>query len=516
MPLLSLSVTQLLLAFVSASILHKLVLNRFFLHYLAAKGFTYYKPPSDSALSQLKYRQHISKVNNPGGKLLGKSRGKQKRNNEDNRHAPKSTFKIQASDLEYLQLEEAQMNILDFESASYALDLEWLVDLSLLSGFCFFLTEIQFYFYPNSNETNFSILWALLVVGYSIKILWNLTSIYFKNEQSVGERSICLISGSIFLLIAMIVLITKESYLEFGLDDAYRSFNQSATAFVNSHAINQSDSRTSGRPISYILIKLIIAVICALTGTLFTFPGFRYGQLHQFSIDSGEASTICKAIFGLNYLSPLFIIALWIKPLARDIVVSQTLTPIDDATFNTIRIYCVLATTVGRFYLLPQVVGAFLMSSRNRLARIKFRGGTTTNKEVQITIKSMYNYANIVVIQYILPILISFFVAIMLKFLGNISWIPSTMGSTLTQNLSSNNQSIPLDNFSSMQSHNDSSRSSIQKLLGLVSTVNLIEFKNIFSEKVFQGIFGFATWWLHFTWFSTTTMGLIYHSYFSR
>lgn len=44
-----------------------------------------------------------------------------------------------------------------------------------------------------------------------------LMSHYFRSEEG-GERSVCLAFGFLSLLIAMLVLVVREDYLEFGLE----------------------------------------------------------------------------------------------------------------------------------------------------------------------------------------------------------------------------------------------------------------------------------------------------------
>lgn len=48
----------------------------------------------------------------------------------------------------------------------------------------------------------------------------------------MGERSMCIIAFFVYLLIAMIVLISDERILETGLEEAYDSFNQKAIEFL--------------------------------------------------------------------------------------------------------------------------------------------------------------------------------------------------------------------------------------------------------------------------------------------
>lgn len=46
--------------------------------------------------------------------------------------------------------------------------------------------------------------------------------------------------GFVYLLISMIVLIINENVLELGLESAYKTFNESASAFLNSQGLNSS------------------------------------------------------------------------------------------------------------------------------------------------------------------------------------------------------------------------------------------------------------------------------------
>lgn len=69
------------------------------------------------------------------------------------------------------------------------------------------------------------------------KILISLTIQYFKGEESVGERSTCIVMGFAYLLIAMMVLIVDEKTLETNLGSAYVSFNQSASMFLNNQGL---------------------------------------------------------------------------------------------------------------------------------------------------------------------------------------------------------------------------------------------------------------------------------------
>lgn len=71
------------------------------------------------------------------------------------------------------------------------------------------------------------------------KVLFSLTRQYFQGDES-GERSTVIVTGFAYLLLAMMILIVDENNLELGLETAYRSFNQSAAAFLERQGIDSS------------------------------------------------------------------------------------------------------------------------------------------------------------------------------------------------------------------------------------------------------------------------------------
>lgn len=72
------------------------------------------------------------------------------------------------------------------------------------------------------------------------KLLSSLTIQYFKSEESMGERSTCIVTGLVYLLLAMMILIVPESKLEVGLDQAYYSFNESASVFLQTQGLQST------------------------------------------------------------------------------------------------------------------------------------------------------------------------------------------------------------------------------------------------------------------------------------
>lgn len=84
---------------------------------------------------------------------------------------------------------------------------------------------------------------SVLIVVYLIfcsKLLISLTVQYFKSDESIGERSTCIVTGLVYLLVAMIVLIVDENTLEIGLEQAYKSFNESASMYLEERGVSST------------------------------------------------------------------------------------------------------------------------------------------------------------------------------------------------------------------------------------------------------------------------------------
>lgn len=140
----------------------------------------------------------------------------------------------------------------------------------------------------------------------------SLTVQYFRSQDSIGERSTCIVTGFTYLLIAMVILIVDENTLEVGLDQAYSSFNQSASQFLETQGI------ISSGPASKIIVKFTIAVTCGLLGAMFTFPGLRMARMHWDSLKYCEGNKLMKVLLNVSFALPFILVVLWIKPISRD------------------------------------------------------------------------------------------------------------------------------------------------------------------------------------------------------
>lgn len=509
-----LTVLQLLWTFISATALHNVLAKRPFLTWLSSHSFTCWLPPTNQELTALK-KGGGGSTENKKTRQRNKARGSTSPNKDDESAA---IFKISAASLDSIKLNKKLMTAQDFEILHNSYDLEWIVDLATMTFFNYMFTEIAFSLFSRTTETNLSHLWLLVVISYCVLNLWRLTRSYFANEESSGERSICIVSFCVFMLIAMLVLVVEESKLEFGLETAYKSFNKTATAFIRNHTLTVSDPKAIRKPISFLFIKFGLAILCALTGMVFTFPGFRYAQLHkQLMADPETSKTLCYLTM-FNFASPIMVTLLWVKPVSRDFW-SNTF-EVDDATFDTCKIYFILFVNLVRFSSLPHYVTVFFKTVHVRVKRLRRRGGSITNKEVQVTVSSIYSYVNVIMIQYLLPVLMCLSTVMLYKSFSGHLWVPPTWTSDLAesaQNLSVNHEfssTSPRPWFAASAS--DDFGSVADNVTAQHKIITLQEIKGVFTYDVCQGVLGFVVWWLHFSWFITSLAGIVYHTYFMQ
>ncbi|ETE57559.1 Transmembrane protein, partial [Ophiophagus hannah] len=94
---------------------------------------------------------------------------------------------------------------------------------------------------------------------------------YFRSKEG-GERSVCLSFAFLFLLIAMVVLVVREDYLEFGLNAGLTSVHNNLEVFFMDQGWEWMI------PVTKLGIKVGLVGICSFIGACLTFPGLRLAQ----------------------------------------------------------------------------------------------------------------------------------------------------------------------------------------------------------------------------------------------
>ncbi|KAK9881000.1 hypothetical protein WA026_014343 [Henosepilachna vigintioctopunctata] len=470
---------QLVITLVMISVIQKLgphfSLGRWL---LCSTGLIRYLYPTNGELKQL---ANIKKEKPKARKNRFSSNGI---NSTDTFHIPRNLD---------VQLETAKVTSLDIRHLRYFLEYQWLVDFALYALVVYVVTEVYQFWFPLKGEINLSMLWCGIVILFTFKLLLSLTVQYFKGEESVGERSTCIVMGFTYLLISMIILIIDEKTLELGLEQAYSSFNETASVFLEIQGLSSTG------PASKIVLKFFLALWCGILGAVLTFPGLRIARMHWDLLKYFRENRAIQILLNLSFAMPFLLVILWIKPVARDYLTVRIFSGRDkplltNEAFDAFRVLAITIAMSLKLILMPWYLQAYLDMAYHRTEEQKKEAGRTTNIDFQKKISAVFYYLCVVTVQYISPIILVLFFTFMYKTLGEFSWSGFH-----------NNEQCPADEskkFLSVSKSNDFHLA----IEGL---------KSVFTADVFRGLFGFSTWWCCFVYFATTSIGLIYQSYFS-
>ncbi|XP_014246536.1 transmembrane protein 161B [Cimex lectularius] len=484
---------QLVITLVMVSVIQKLGRHFSFAKWLiCSTGLTRFLYPTDDELRTL------------AGIPKEKTKGKKDRRYHEN-GLSSSVFHVPRN-LEF-QMETTQVSFLDVIHLRYYSDYQMLLDFSLYSLIVYTLTEIYSYFMPLKDEINLSMVWCFLVILFSMKILLTLTFQYFTGEQSIGERSTVIVTFFAYLVLAMAILLIDEKNLETGLEQAYASFNSSAHAFLERHGLN------SEGPASKFILKFCIALWCALIGALFTFPGLRMAKMHWDALKYCKERHVVSFFLHINFATPFLLVLLWLRSVTKHYLTVRIFqgmeTPIlTERAFDSLRLVLIIVAVIIRLGLMPLYLQAYLNIADMRVQEQRKEAGRITNKDLQKKIAAVFYYMCVVALQYLAPLLLCLFFTLMFKTLGEYQW------SSIFDQTNTSDQECPVDGAPRVGmplAEEDSVLRSAQEI-----TLAIDSLKQVLTRDVARGVFGFATWWLCFAWFASSSLGLLYQSYFTH
>lgn len=496
---------QLVVTMVMASVLSRITPHYSLARFLLCRtGLMYYLHPTDEELRTL---AGIPKDKGKKGKGGGK--GNSKPNSSSGNSEDDGTFTVPRS-LD-LNLEKSRMVPGEVMQLKFYTEYQWLLDFSLCAALVYVATEIFLAVTPPKGEVNLSMLWCLLAVGFSLKIMFTLSMLYFRGEDSGGEKAMVVLSFFTYLLIALGMLILDESKLELGLDMAYSSFNSSAAAFLKAQGL------PSDGPASKVTFKIILAMLCALIGAFFTFPGLRLGKMHWDSLRYCSENKVLRGLFHASFIAPLFLVMMWIKPLTRRYLTEYTWPgyshPIlSSDTFDILRIVLVVVVSVVRLSMMPYYLQSYLNIAYEKIEAQKKESGRITNKELQKKVARVFYYLCVVTLQYVAPIVLCFFVSLMFKTLGGLRW-GALLSRTIAAEKCGLESEVEGEEMATIPTLQDAQ--SVMEATKILS-LGMEELKKVFTTEFYRGVLGFTTWWCVFSWFLSGTFGVAYQSYFTQ
>ncbi|KAL2294065.1 hypothetical protein Nmel_007785 [Mimus melanotis] len=494
---------QLVVTMVMASVIQKIIPHYSLARWLLCSGsLQWYQHPTEEELRI----------------LAGKQRGKSKKDRKYNGHIENKPLTI-PKDID-LHLETKSVTERDTIALHYFPEYQWLVDFTVAATVVYVVTEAYYSVMKPSQEMNISIVWCLLVLAFAVKILFSLTTHYFKVEDG-GERSVCVTFGFFFFVKAMAILIVTENYLEFGLESG-NSFLQSSSPRKCLFLFFSFRG-----PMSKLTFKLFLAVLCSLIGAFLTFPGLRLAQMHLDALNLATEK-ITQTLLHINFLAPLFMVLLWVKPITKDYIMSpplgkESIPLMSEDTFDTIRLWIIVLLCVLRLAMMRHHLQAYLNLAQKSVDQMKKEAGRISMVELQkmvsvvalrlyicstLTVQMVarvFYYLCVIALQYVAPLVMLLHTTLLLKTLGNYSWgiYPGLNSDTPVEDSllpnSVYSESPPADGK--------------MKVTVIQITMALGNLKNIFTPLLFRGLLSFLTWWIAACLFSTSLFGLFYHQY---
>nr|XP_015831728.2 transmembrane protein 161A [Nothobranchius furzeri] len=486
---------QLVVSLLAASVMQRMAPHCSFARWLLCNGSLYrFKHPSEGELCAL------------AGKHIPKQNRRDRRQNGENK--PLTVPK----DID-LQLEKAPINVIDALVLRFFLEYQWLVDFAVYAMGIFLFTECYYSVVDASKEVNIGAIWCVLTVLFGLKTLHTLMSHYFRSEEG-GERSVCLAFGFLSLLVAMLVLVVREDYLEFGLESGFSSLFDNLEIFAKRQGYAEWSI-----PVTKLTVKLSLAAVCAYIGALLAFPGLRLAQTHLDAVQMNSGRPLIQILLHLSFLSPILVLVLWVKPIARDFLANApmgktSVTLVSSAAFDSLRLWIIVVSCVLRLVLTRVHMQAYLNLSQKWVEQMKKEAGRIAAIDIQRKVTRVFCYLTVVTLQYLVPIFLILFSSLSLKALGDFSWgavAEETPGVTPALVMPTAAPVLP-GGLDEDEDGVDDMEEDIQATVARLSET-FTALRAVLTPLFFRGLFAFLTWWVSACQVISSLFGIYFHQY---
>ncbi|GFN80864.1 transmembrane protein 161b-like [Plakobranchus ocellatus] len=494
---------QVVFSMVMFTFLHKLAPYYSFGRWLLSKRLYRYLHPTNDELKQLMSDggQSGKQQSNQSGK--GRRRAEQRKVGSSSSEGKTESFTVPRN--LGIQLDQARVEDIDLVTLQYYSEYTWLMDFSISAVTIYVLTEIYYILAPHRVEFNVSVLWCLLAIVFCIKVLANQAWVYMRTEEG-GERVLLITFTFFFLVFAMGVLVVGDHVIEFGLEEGYMNFSNGALHFLEKQGI------ASQGPLSFVTFKAILVIFSTLTAALFTFPGIRIAKLHLDSLKYAQDRKVLQLLLQINYLLPLFIVLMWVKPVGRDLFCGRGFATaraiMYEDQFDGFRLVLILAMCMLRLLLMPLFMQSHLNLAHEKIEKMKKESGRINNVELQRMVARVFFYLCVVAIQYIAPVLIILFLTFLYKTLSSLSWV-GLLGETAVKIFIPGPK--PETSYPNLTGIGNNTLSSIMDSAAEL-TIAFGDLRGIFTPVWYRGVLSYCVWWVMTVWFSSASLGVMYYS----
>ncbi|KAM9763159.1 transmembrane protein 161A [Menidia menidia] len=486
---------QLVVSLLAASIMQRMAPHCSFARWLLCNGsLLRFKHPSEGELCAL------------AGKQMPKQTRRDRRQNGENKPitVPKDIN---------LHLDKAPVNVMDALVLRFFLEYQWLVDFAVYALGVFLFTECYYSVVDASKEVNIGAIWCVLTVLFSLKALHTLMSHYFRSEEG-GERSVCLAFGFLLLLVAMLVLVVREDYLEFGLEPGFTSLFDNLEVFVK-----QQGYADWSIPVTKLTVKLGLAAVCAYIGALLAFPGLRLAQTHLDAVQMNSDRPLIQILLHMSFLSPVVVVVLWVKPIARDFLAhapmgKTSVTLVSSGAFDSVRLWVIVALCALRLGLTRYHLQAYLNLAQKWVEQMKKEAGRIAAIDIQRKVTRVFCYLTVVTLQYLVPVLLILFSTLSLKALGDFSWVlgaEETPGVTPALVMPTPAPVLP-GGVDDDEEGAEDMEEDIQATVARLSET-FAALRCVLTPLFLRGFFAFLTWWVAACQVISSLFGIYFHQY---
>ncbi|NXW24524.1 T161A protein, partial [Circaetus pectoralis] len=496
---------QVVVSLLAASVMQKMAPHCSFARWLLCDGSLHrYKHPSDEELCA----------------LAGKQRPKAKRDRRMNGMTDDKPLSV-PRDID-LRLDTSPITAVDALVLRYFLEYQWFVDFAVYSTAVYLFTEGYYCLADPQKETNIGVLWCLLTVIFSVKVFFMVMRHYFRSEEG-GERSVCLTFAFFFLLLAMVALVIREDYLEFGLEPGLAGVSSNLESILKQRGWEWT------LPLAKLAFKLGLVALCSFLGACLTFPGLRLAQTHLDALRMAADKPLTQVLLHVSFLAPVLVVVMWIKPISREFLLhapmgKQTVQIMSDSAYNTARLWTIVGLCLLRLAVTRHHLQAYLGLAERWVEQMRKEAGRITVLEIQRKvwtwelgwergsgydrrppahpccpqITRIYCYVSVVSLQYLGPIILTLHCTLLLKTLGHHSWglYPEPPPLPLAATAASPHPG---------GEDREDVRAAVEQITGVLG--------GIFTPLFFRGLFAFLTWWVAACQVVTSLFGLYFHQY---
>lgn len=404
---------QLVLTMIVASFLHKIAPYYSLGRWMVTWGLQRHLPPSDKLL-----RPHIS-TPTPASKL---SKKKATNHREKVLSSPNSTTEEIIAAINYdpnaldqglavpksasIKLASCPLNWDDdVDMLHFSSELEFMVNLTLAAVVVFGLTSLYLNLWPEAvaSECNLSVIWLVVVIGYTFKVLFSLTRIYL-SEELAHQRSLVIVFTTLLFVCALGVLLIDESVLNFGLETSHQNVSMSVSVLLEAFLKGGGEFQI----VPMWGFKILLALISSVLSMVLIFPGFRFADTH-FSTIYHSKSPFFKTLLHANYIAPMFCLSLWIRPLAQDMVAEKSYVNflgMFEVAYDTFRVWVLLGVCALRVALFRSYLQSYLDTAKWRVENLRQEQGRITILQLRKKVSNIFMFYAALGVQYIAPYII--------------------------------------------------------------------------------------------------------------